>query len=74
MAVSWTNIRCYTEQGRCYTLDLSQVDPGRPGTREMITISESAVADDPGFAAAAVLESGADPDPGIPWDQLKAEA
>ena len=72
MAMSCTNIRCYTEHGRCYTLDLSQVDPGQPGTREMITISEPAVEDDPTFAAAAVLESRADPGPGIPSDQTKA--
>jgi len=53
---------------------LSQVDPGQPGTREMITISDPAVEDDPTFAAAAGLESRADPQPGIPWDQIKAEA
>jgi len=40
----------------------------------MITISDPAVEDDPTFAAAAGLESRADPQPGIPWDQIKAEA
>jgi hypothetical protein len=69
-----TNIRCYTEHGRCYTLDLSQVDPGQPDTREMIRISDPAVEDDPTFAAATGPESRADPQPGIPWDQIKAEA
>ena len=72
--MSCTDIRCYTAQGRCYTLDLSQVDPGQPGTREMITISDPAVEDDPTCAAAAVLESRADPGSGVPWDQIKAEA
>jgi hypothetical protein len=28
----------------------------------------------PAFAAAAGLESRADPEPGIPWDQIGAEA
>ena len=72
--MSCTNIRCYTERGRCYTLDLSQVDPGQPGTREMITISDPAVEDDPICAAAAVLESRADTGSGVPWDQIEAEA
>jgi hypothetical protein len=63
--MSCTNIRCYTEHDHCYTLDLSLVDPGQPGTREMITINNPAVQDDPTFAAAAVLESRADPGPGI---------
>ena len=40
----------------------------------MITISDPAVEDDPTFVAAAVLESGADRLPGIPRDQIKAEA
>ena len=40
----------------------------------MITISDSAVKDDPAFVAAAGMESRADPEPGIPWDQIEAEA
>jgi hypothetical protein len=72
--MSCTNIRCYTEHGRCYTLDLSQVDKGQPDAREMITISDSAVKDDPALAAAAGLESRADPEPSIPWDQIEAGA
>jgi hypothetical protein len=73
-SVNWANIRCYTEHGRCYTLDLGQVDPGQPGIREMITISDPAVEADPAFAVAALPESCAEPAPAIPWDQIKVEA
>jgi hypothetical protein len=72
--MSCTNIRCYTEHSRCYTLDLREVDRGQPHTWEMITISDSVVKDDPAFAAAAGLESCAHPEPGLPWDQIGAEA
>ena len=72
--MSCTDIRCYTEHGRCYTLDLSQVDKSPPGAREMITIRDSVVKNDPALAAEAGLESRADPEPGIPWHQIEAGA
>lgn len=72
--MSCTNIRCYSEHGRCYTLDLSQVDPGQPDTKEMITISDPPSGTTLPLQRAAVLESRADQGPGIPWDQIEAEA
>ena len=67
-------MRCYAEHNCCYTLDLSQVDRGQPGTREMITISDFVVKDDPAPTAAVGLESRADPKPDIPWRQIEAGA
>lgn len=71
--MSCTNIRCYTAQGRCYTLDLSQVDARQPATREMITISDPTVKDAPAFVAAAGPESHAAPEPGIPWIRSRSK-
>jgi len=40
----------------------------------MITINDPTVEDDPACAAAALLESRAEPGPDISWDQIKVEA
>ena len=69
-----TFIRCYNAQGRCYTLDLSQVGARQPVTREIIKISDPAVKDAPAFAAAAGAGVTCCPGARHSVDQIEADA